>query len=316
MRILLIGMHFYEYEEKIKEELERLGHSVDIIYDFIVGKKKYIPDFLFNFINYYYQQFVLKKIDGYKYDKIIVLVGRYLCIDTLKKLKQNRETELILYLWDDIQRVENFETTKKYYDKIFSFDRVDCENNGFTFLPLFFTSDFLVEQKDECNIDLYSSFWNHSDRMSIIRKILKQNSSSRKYFFYILVGKKDYIKIFLDKFISKGVELNQLAFSTKKLTYEKNIINMKSSFAILDIQFPSQRGLTLRTIEALGTKSKIITTNKDIVNYDFYNPQNICIIDREEPVIPTTFWDTPYKYLEKDLYIKYSLNNWIKILLA
>lgn len=54
------------------------------------------------------------------------------------------------------------------------------------------------------------------------------------------MGKKGYIKIFFNsKFIFKRVELKQLNFSTKKLTYEKNIINMKGSFAVLDIQFPS-----------------------------------------------------------------------------
>ena len=316
MRILLIGMHFYEYEEKIKEELENLGYSVDIIYDSVVSKKKYIPDFLFNFINHCYQQLVLKKIVGNKYDKIIVLVGRYLCVETLKKLKRDRKTELILYLWDDIQRVENFEITRNYYDKIFSFDRIDCQNNGFIFLPLFYTHDFFIEKKGRCKIDLYSSFWNHSDRISIARKILEQDNFGRRYFFYILVGKKDYIKIFFNKSIFRRAELKQINFSTQKLAYEKNVINMKDAFAVLDIQFPSQRGLTLRTIEALGTKSKIITTNKDIANYDFYNPQNICIIDRENPVVPDIFWNTPYKDLEENLYKKYSLDNWIKTLLV
>ena len=37
----------------------------------------------------------------------------------------------------------------------------------------------------------------------------------------------------------------------------------------------------MRTIEMLGAL-KMITTNAEIQNYDFYHPNNICIVDREK----------------------------------
>ena len=67
----------------------------------------------------------------------------------------------------------------------------------------------------------------------------------------------------------------------------------------------------MRTIEILGLKRKFITTNKDIVNYDFYNPNNIMVIDREQPQIDFNFFDLPYEELDDNLYNKYSLKNWI-----
>lgn len=57
------------------------------------------------------------------------------------------------------------------------------------------------------------------------------------------------------------------------------------SKAQIEIQHPSQKGLTTRAFESLGTKTKLITTNPAIRQYDFYNSNNILIIDRNNPVI-------------------------------
>ena len=58
-------------------------------------------------------------------------------------------------------------------------------------------------------------------------------------------------------------------------------------------------------------KRKFITTNKDIVNYDFYNSNNILVIDRKNPIIDFDFLMTPYEELDENIYYKYSLENWI-----
>lgn len=65
MNILFVGMRFNNYELKIKEEFEKQGHSVDLIYD---KPKSYIVPAKFlskNFIqkkNYEYQERNFKKL--------------------------------------------------------------------------------------------------------------------------------------------------------------------------------------------------------------------------------------------------------------
>ena len=39
---------------------------------------------------------------------------------------------------------------------------------------------------------------------------------------------------------------------------------------VLDSAQDGQLGLTIRVLEAIGAKKKIITTNEDVINYDFY----------------------------------------------
>jgi hypothetical protein len=62
----------------------------------------------------------------------------------------------------------------------------------------------------------------------------------------------------------------------------------------------------------MGLQKKLITTNSDIKNYDFYNPNNILIIDIKRPEIPKAFFENEYEKLPEDIYNKYTLSGWIK----
>lgn len=73
---------------------------------------------------------------------------------------------------------------------------------------------------------------------------------------------------------------------------------------------PLQTGLTMRTIESIGAQKKLITTNRDIVNYDFYRPENILIVDRERPAVDAEFLAEPYIGLDETIYHRYSLREW------
>ena len=71
----------------------------------------------------------------------------------------------------------------------------------------------------------------------------------------------------------------------------------------------------MRTIETLGAKKKLITTNKQIIEYDFYNPANVLVVDRKNPVIPDVFMITPYVEIPQEIYNKYYIDSWRDTLL-
>ena len=79
----------------------------------------------------------------------------------------------------------------------------------------------------------------------------------------------------------------------------------------MDINHPLQYGLTSRCIEALGANRKLITTNENIKDYDFFNESNIRIIDRKNPIINADFFISDYIKPKKEIYEKYSLKNWL-----
>lgn len=72
-------------------------------------------------------------------------------------------------------------------------------------------------------------------------------------------------------------------------------------------------GLTMRTFETLGASKKLVTTNAQVRDYDFFDPSNILVIDRKlPPRIPDSFLETAYVPARADIYAKYSLQGWIK----
>jgi len=81
---------------------------------------------------------------------------------------------------------------------------------------------------------------------------------------------------------------------------------------VLDVQKKGQSGLTFRPFEALGLNKKLITTNPNIKEYDFYNPSNISIIDISQPILDTSIFSHRYQSVPEDIRSKYHLRNWTK----
>lgn len=92
--------------------------------------------------------------------------------------------------------------------------------------------------------------------------------------------------------------------------------NMALSKCLLDDTDINQQGLTQRVFDSLILQKKLITTNANVASYDFYNPNNILIIDRNIVNIPVDFFERDYKKVEIKIIEKYSIKNWVDTLLG
>jgi hypothetical protein len=110
------------------------------------------------------------------------------------------------------------------------------------------------------------------------------------------------------------VPYNEITFIS--LSHLENANLVHQSKVILDINHPRQTGLTMRTFEALGAQKKLITTNADILNYDFYDKNNVLVIDRENPVIECSFLESNITPYSKEILFKYSIEGWIHTLFS
>ena len=91
---------------------------------------------------------------------------------------------------------------------------------------------------------------------------------------------------------------------------------MAESICFLDFPKDGQTGLTMRTIESMGVHTKLITTNKEILNYDFYNPNNIYILDLDDMRLPdNSFFNTKYEEINENIFNKYNIETWMDELL-
>jgi hypothetical protein len=86
---------------------------------------------------------------------------------------------------------------------------------------------------------------------------------------------------------------------------------MSSCQAVLDIHHPGQSGLTMRTFEVLASGKKLITTNENVRNHDFYDPTLISIIDRNNPIINLNFLELESKVISQSFFSMYSCKGWL-----
>ena len=323
-RILLIALS--GYSKGIVKQMQDMGALVDYVNDkpndgFIckaLGRAQF--GFYQKVLDKYYQQ-KIAELSGKDYDYILIIRGEYTPIASLLRLREAYpNAKLVLYMWDgmDTRGNKNISRKWKHFDKVLTFDRIDYEahKGQIEFLPLYYYDAFLPSDAKDPNADDFKydiSFigTGHKDRVRIVKEIMKQcEDNGKKTYSYVFMP---FYLIFLFNKITnpdfKGVKRSEISF--RKLPFEFLYSTYADSRCVVDVEHPGQHGLTMRSIEIIGLKRKFITTNKDIVNYDFYNENNILVVDRKNPVVDMSFFDSPYEKLPDEMYEKYSLSSWI-----
>lgn len=319
-KILYIAPKFFGYENEIKQVLMHdFGADVDF-YD-----ERPSNDFWTKvFIRLKLKSLLKYKIDSYyksifydikekTYDYIFVISPETLSQKELVVIKNLQpHAQFILYMWDSFKNKNSLELIPIFH-KILSFDFHDAQKYSLIFYPLFYSSmyssgnSFCTTKYDLCSIATA-----HSDRYRLVQKIkheLKNKNLQLFSFMYL----PSQIMYWIRKLFLKQYEYGNVSdFSFISMSSHDIASVMSQSHVILDINHPAQNGLTMRTFEALGLQKKIITTNKNIKDYDFYMEDNILIIDRDNPKIQEDFFTKPYTPLAQKVYEKYSLRSWIQ----
>jgi len=319
-QILFISPKFFDYETKIKRKMEQMGSCVDYFDErpsnssFTKAMLRINSHWLAKLTNKHYNN-ILNEIKDKRYDYIFIIKGESITCEILQTLKNKfKNAKMILYLWDSIKNVNTIDKKFAYFDKVFTFDLNDVmKSKSLNFRPLFYIDEYDFHdvasnyEYDCCFIGTI-----HSDRYKLIKKIKSELEANglRTYFYMYFPAKELYYYYKLTNRNFKDASLQDFYFKPLSPNEIKEII--LSSKAVLDIQHPNQNGLTMRTIEMLGMKKKLITTNKSIKLYDFFDENNIFLLDRNNPIINPEFIKNKYKMLDKSIYQRYSLNNWVR----
>ena len=70
--------------------------------------------------------------------------------------------------------------------------------------------------------------------------------------------------------------------------------------------------MTLRPLEALQFKKKLVTDNKNIINYPFYRKENIFILGTDDIDQLYDFINSPYVDIGEDIIRYYHFENWLQ----
>lgn len=316
-RILFFSPAFFGYEETIRKKMIELGAKVDyfdarsITRAFQRALLKITPRIFDKKTEVYYAH-ILEQIKDKKYDYVFFVKCDMPTERVLDNYKQAfKDAKFCLYLWDSIKNIPNIKRKFRYFDFISSFDQCDCQKyQQLHFRPLYYSDEYKRTKEDKYEYDLCFIGTIHSDRWRILKELKKQAKEQRLRIYYFLYLQSRFIYVFykLTKLEFGNTSIKEFNFD--KISREKVVEIIEKSKVIIDVQHPRQSGLTIRTIEMIGMSKRLITTNADITQYDFYNPHNIQVIDRYHPLLRMDFY-SPYEPLKPEVYERYSLEEWI-----
>lgn len=323
-RVLFFYLSTFNYEVEIQKAMELEGAVVDsfnerpsnsILTRILIRFNRNLVGI---YINKYYDEIIEKTKDN-KYDYILFIKGESISKRIVEKLRScHPEAKLIMYVWDSVQFSKNAYSLKDCFDKFCTFDTRDSEYFKIFQLPLFYVPAYeeIANNSQDKEFDLMFVGTVHNDRYEFVKGIVEQIEKvggtcfTRFYF----PSKVNFYKQKWDNPNFRSVKIADFVFES--MSRAELLKYYAKSRIQIDIQDPLQTGLTMRTIETLGAKKKLITTNKHVKDYDFYNPNNILIVDRKSPIIDEEFILSPYEEISEVIYKKYSLSSWLNALFS
>lgn len=223
-----------------------------------------------------------------------LLVCDYMSIPLLSaiSLYTPQNVKKFLWLWNKVDSMGDIRNKKDYFEKIKNlgfeirtFDPDDAEKYGFVYMNQFYRMDGPKIATEDNEYDFY--FIGFKKNRGHIIDYFKKHLSAYKIYFKIV------------------------DFPKEMIPYKSNVEYAKKSKCLVEILNGTQIGLTLRPLEALALGKKLITNNKLISTYDFYNPNNIFIIGERPWSELDLFLKSQIVQLDELLKKKYSVENWL-----
>lgn len=278
-----LGANIQYYDERPSDNL--LAKSIIRVRSSLLGKR----------IAEYYSN-ILSNNSITTLDYLIVIRGEVVPRDFLEGVRAlNPKCQLIFYTWDSMQNHSNALRILDLFDVKSTFDHWDAKELGMNLRPLFSTGgETPIINFESREYDLSFVGTVHSDRFSISCAVFDQfKKAGMKVFEYYYLQSK-IVYYFKRIFVRDFGKMDLSRINTIPLDYNTYSSVMSNSKCVIDIHHPGQKGLTMRTFEALGSETKLITTNEHVSKYTIYNESNICIIDRKRPIVPIQFIESKF----------------------
>ena len=269
------------------------------------------------YINKYFNK-IMNIIENNKYEFVFLISGQSLSLSEkmIKTIKDcQSQARFVLYQWDSQTNFPYIKEVQKYFDKVYSFDKSDVlSTQGLKFLPLFYSRNYEKignENKTDYKYDFCFVGTAHPKKYKFIKMMSEQLKSvyPNQYIYFYFPSKIVFFYRKIHDIELRKSRMKEFHFDPLKGIDMERVY--KNTRCVLDSAQAGQMGLTIRVVEALGAKKKMITTNEDVKNYDFYRPENIYIYNGTID-LNNVFFSNPYVDIDPVTYKKYSLESWLK----
>lgn len=321
-KVLIFCPKFFGYEKRMADAFSNDGFDV-VIYDerpsnsFICKVSLRLNFKFYKPVVKKYIKRIIEENKNTQFDYIFVVKCEAMGENEINILREAYpNAKFVLYFWDSVKNVPDGEKKMKFFDSVFTFDPNDAKKYNLPFLPVPYGTEYTnFESNDKYEYDVAFIGTAHSLRPRIVKQVKHQcEKMGRKCFTYFY---SPHILVFLlNKLTNKDykyISFKEINF--KPLTTEQVCGLYNSSRCVMDIEHPKQNGTTTRPVEMLAMKKKIITTNVYVKEFDFYNPNNFLIIDKQEPKLDQEFFEKEYIPVDDEVLQKYSPKRFVETLL-
>ena len=224
----------------------------------------------------------------------VVVIAEYtdpILISTIAKIVPE-DVSRYIWLWNHkgINRLftDNLLTIKKLNYQVITYDELDASRFGFRWHTQFFNIRPYHETTLSDNPITYDFFFvgyakNRVEEIKTIHSMLSSYSCN----FVIVQNNSDYIP------------------------YTKYMEMAMQARCIVEIVHTGDLACTLRPLEAIAIRRKLLTNNPAVRNYSFYRSQNIFIVGEDDIDNLSTFLGSPFEPLSSEIIDSFDVNSWI-----
>ena len=227
--------------------------------------------------------------------------------DLLEYIREHVKFDMVNYQWDGMHRYPDIQSRISLFDRFYVFDPSDISSNTLPNTNFYFDYD-LDDLPNPIN-DFYFVGSHLPGRDISIANFSKfAQEKGWKLDFHIFCGSNpgSYRNFYPN---------NNINLFNKYRNFQENLERAKLAKVLVDFKTPIHNGLSFRVFEALGYQRKLITTNTNIIKYDFYHPNNIFVWNGIQMDDIDNFLETPYYEIDPSISEKYSFRNWIHYIL-
>jgi len=232
------------------------------------------------------------------YEIIILIDSSKDIVFQTKKIEQavSSDTRLILYMLNSISYTSDYNQLSGRWE-LWSFSKKESIENGFHYGETFYYKNFLSLKID--SIVKYDTFFvgREKGRLKILQELEGELKRLNLKFLFCIISDKN---VFFSKRYSRGIPYSKVI----------NLINESKS--IVEIVQEKQEGMTLRAMESIFFKRKLITNNTAIKEKKIFCPENIFILGENNIDSLISFINTPYKEIDENEINKYEFSSWLK----
>lgn len=313
MKITIVAMDNLGYNDFIPEELKK--KNIEVTYIKLHNNRYKYPNILYKVFNFFLKSFfnnnlkrihiekqLIKKLENLEIqDHILIIRADLLNVSTVIKIKKYTKN-IIANFNDHSDKFPRIKKVAPYFDTVYSFQKNDVERYGFNFI----TNYMYIKEPiiNNLKVNIKWEVFNVSKldrRIDILEKISKSLNQLEISNRIIVVGNNKFRKN----------KISNLEHTTLYMPLgDVQDLIMKSNVMLDVVCRDDQSGLSFRVFESMMYRKKLITSNADILNYDFYNPDNILVVNKEVSNITKEFFETEYQDLNENIYDKYTLKRW------